>query len=73
MTMPTHHDTPMPISLTDKLVNRGDISVSTGAKIAGLPYADYLRNLSANGYSVLDDAPGALDGELAVLGTLTTP
>lgn len=58
------------IALADKLVSDGEITVGTGAKLAGLPYADYLKHLSAHGYSMLDDTAGALETELAVLGKL---
>ena len=43
------------VALADKMVMGGELSVAAGAKLAGLPYARYLQNLGALGYSMLDD------------------
>lgn len=58
------------VALADQLVLRGELSVAAGAKMVKQPYAQYLQHLSAQGYSVLDDAPEALDADLKTLGTL---
>ena len=58
------------VALADHLVRRGELSVAAGAKMAKPPYAQYLQHLSAQGYSVLDEAPEALDADLRTLGTL---
>ena len=39
---------------TDKLVLTGELSVASGAQLAGLPYALYLRHLETQGHSFLD-------------------
>ena len=56
------------MALANKLVQSGEPSVSSGAKLSGMPYALYLQHLEAMGYSVLtDSAPRAdkLTDELA--------
>jgi prevent-host-death family protein len=55
------------LALADKLVQTGELSVASGAKLAAMPYARYLQHLGAMGVSMLDDAPGSLDAELALL------
>ena len=50
----------------DKLVQTGELSVSAGAKLAAMDYANYLRHLGTLGYSMLDDEAN-LDAELALL------
>ncbi len=54
------------VALADKLVMGGELSVAAGAKLACLPYAQYMQHLSSLGHSMLDDTP-ALSAELAVL------
>ncbi|KAF1043890.1 type II toxin-antitoxin system Phd/YefM family antitoxin [Xylophilus sp.] len=61
------------VALADRLVKTGELSVAAGAKLARQPYAAYLRPLSASGYSVLDEDPSALEGELATLAALRAP
>jgi hypothetical protein len=53
-------------SLGDQMVLRSELSVSAGAKLAGMPYARYLQHLGTLGYSMLD---GSVDmsAELAIL------
>lgn len=58
------------VALADKLVATGELSVGAGAKLSGLSYADYLQHLGANGYSMLDDTPGALAAEIETLAKL---
>jgi len=53
------------VSLADKLVQSGELSVAAGAKLSGMPYARYLQHLGAMGYSLLDDS-APLAGELAL-------
>ena len=43
------------VALADNLVNRGEISVSVGAKLAMMPYDTYLRHLCQNGYSFMPE------------------
>lgn len=54
------------VSLADKLVQSGELSVSSGAKLSSMPYARYLQHLGAIGYSFLDDSAPLAD-ELAIL------
>ena len=54
------------VALADRLVQSGELSTSSGAKLAGMPYARYLQHLGAMGYSLLDDS-ASLDYELALL------
>ncbi len=54
------------VALADKMVLQGELSVASGAKLAGMPYARYLQHLGAMGYSMLDEAT-AIDAELATL------
>ena len=54
------------VSLADRLVQSGELSTSSGAKLAGMPYARYLQHLGAMGYSLLDDN-ATLNDELALL------
>ena len=63
------------IALADSLVQRGELSVGAGAKLAAMTYSAYLQHLGSNGYSMLDDAClGAdLDNELASLGRVEKP
>ncbi len=42
------------VSLADKLVQSGELSVASGAKLSNMPYARYLQHLGASGYSLLD-------------------
>lgn len=58
------------VALADQLVMRGELSVSAGARLVQQPYAVYLKHLSAQGYSVVDDAPDALAADLATLASL---
>ena len=44
----------------------GELSISSGARLAGMPYARYLQHLGAIGYCLLDEA-APLDDELALL------
>lgn len=55
------------VALADKLVASGELSMGAGAKLAGLPYADYLQHLCANGYSMLDDTLDTLASEIDTL------
>jgi prevent-host-death family protein len=57
------------VALADKLVQSGEISVASGAKLAGMPYARYLQHLGSIGYSMLDTSD--LDAELSVLQSLS--
>jgi hypothetical protein len=50
-------------------VQSGELSVSAGAKIAGMPYARYLQHLGGIGYSMLDESAD-LAAELAILPPL---
>jgi hypothetical protein len=59
------------VAYADRLVQSGELSVSAGAKIAGMPYARYLQHLSAIGYSMLDESAD-LAAELALLPPLKT-
>ena len=43
-----------PVSLADKLVQSGELSIASGAKFSGMPYARYLQHLGTMGYSLLD-------------------
>jgi len=54
------------VSLADKLVQSGELSVAAGAKLSGMPYARYLQHLGAMGYSLLDESAPLAD-ELALL------
>ena len=54
------------VALADKLVLQGELSVAAGAKLAKLPYAQYLQHLSLLGYSLLDEA-GDIGAELELL------
>jgi prevent-host-death family protein len=54
------------VALADKLVLSGALSVASGAKLAGMPYARYLQHLGAMGYSLLDETTPLAD-ELALL------
>ena len=54
------------VALADRLVQSGELSTSSGARLAGMPYARYLQHLGAMGYSLLDDS-ASLDYELALL------
>ena len=62
------------VSLADRLVQSGELSTSSGAKLAGMPYARYLQHLGAMGYSLLDETARLAD-ELALLNpsASTTP
>ncbi len=57
------------VAYADRLVQSGELSVSAGAKIAGMPYARYLQHLGAIGYSMLDESAN-LAAELALLPPL---
>jgi prevent-host-death family protein len=54
------------VALADKLVLQAELSVASGAKLAGMPYARYLQHLGTLGYSMLDDAAD-MQAELATL------
>jgi prevent-host-death family protein len=54
------------VALADKLVLQAELSVASGAKLAGMPYARYLQHLGTLGYSMLDDAAD-MTAELASL------
>ena len=56
------------IALADSLVQRGELSVGAGAKLAAMTYSAYLQHLGNIGYSMLGDAE--LDDELASLGQI---
>jgi antitoxin (DNA-binding transcriptional repressor) of toxin-antitoxin stability system len=58
------------VALADQMVLRGELSFAAGAKMARKPYAHYLQHLSAQGYSVLDDAVDGLDADLTTLEIL---
>jgi antitoxin (DNA-binding transcriptional repressor) of toxin-antitoxin stability system len=60
------------VAYADRLVQSGELSVSAGAKIAGMPYARYLQHLGAIGYSMVDESAD-LAAELALLPAKTTP
>ncbi len=53
-------------SLGDQMVLRSELSVSAGAKLAGMPYARYLQHLGTLGYSMLDESVD-MQAELATL------
>jgi hypothetical protein len=53
-------------SVGDQMVLRSELSVSAGAKLAGMPYARYLQHLGTLGYSMLDE-PVDMPAELATL------
>ncbi len=53
-------------SLGDQMVLRSELSVSVGAKLAGVPYARYLQHLGTLGYSMLDESVD-MQAELATL------
>jgi hypothetical protein len=50
----------------DKLVQGGELSIASGAKLAGMPYALYLQHLGAIDYSLLEES-AELSDELALL------
>jgi prevent-host-death family protein len=54
------------VALADKLVQSGELSVASGAKLAGMSYARYLQHLGAMGYSLLDETTPLAD-ELVLL------
>jgi prevent-host-death family protein len=54
------------VALADKLVLQAELSMASGAKLAGMPYARYLQHLGTLGYSMLDDAAD-MTAELATL------
>jgi prevent-host-death family protein len=60
------------VALADKLVLQGELSVASGAKLAGMPYARYLQHLGAMGYSMLDESAD-LDAELKLLQSHLPP
>jgi hypothetical protein len=53
-------------SLGDQMVLRSELSVSAGAKLAGMPYARHLQHLGTLGYSMLDESVD-MSAELATL------
>jgi hypothetical protein len=53
-------------SSADQMVLRSELSVSAGAKLAGVPYARYLQHLGTLGYSMLDESLD-MQAELATL------
>ena len=53
------------VALADKLVQNGELSVGAGAKLAAMPYADYMVHLGGLGVSLFGD--GDIDAELAAL------
>lgn len=57
------------VSLADRLVQSGELSTSSGAKLADMPYARYLQHLGAMGYGLLDDSAN-LGDELALLNPI---
>jgi hypothetical protein len=50
----------------DQIVLRSELSISAGAKLAGMPYARYLQHLGTLGYSMLDESVD-MSVELATL------
>jgi prevent-host-death family protein len=54
------------VALADKLVQSGELSVASGAKLCGMPYARYLQHLGAMGVSLLDESASLVD-ELSLL------
>jgi len=54
------------VSLADKLVQSGELSVAAGAKLSGMPYALYLQHVGTMGHSLLDESAPLAD-ELALL------
>jgi prevent-host-death family protein len=59
------------VALADRLVQSAELSISSGAKLAGMPYARYLQHLGSIGYDMLDVAQ--IDDELATLRSLSQP
>jgi hypothetical protein len=53
-------------SVGDQMVLRSELSVSAGAKLAGMPYARYLQHLGTLGYSMLDESVD-MSAEVATL------
>lgn len=60
------------VSLADRLVQSGELSLSSGAKLARMPYARYLQHLGTLGYSLLDENT-SLDAELDLLDDSVKP
>jgi prevent-host-death family protein len=56
------------VALADRLVQAGELSVSSGAKLAAMPYARYLQHLGKIGYSMIET--NDLSVELDVLKSL---
>jgi hypothetical protein len=53
-------------SLGDQMVLCSELSVSAGAKLAGMSYARYLQHLGTLGYRMLDESVD-MQAELATL------
>jgi hypothetical protein len=53
-------------SVCDQMVLRSELSLSAGAKLAGMPYPRYLQHLGTLGYSMLDESAD-MQAELATL------
>ena len=60
------------VALADNLVQRGDISISAGAKLAMMPRDRYMRHLGLQGYSFMaeDNFAEDLATELKHLSSL---
>jgi prevent-host-death family protein len=54
------------VAMADKLVQGGELSIASGAKLARMPYARYLQHLGALGYSMLDESTDSAT-EMALL------
>ena len=59
------------VALAGKLVQSGEFSVAAGAKLANMPYANYLQRLGETGFSMLDasDLSAELDALTACAPT----
>jgi prevent-host-death family protein len=60
------------VALADNLVQRGDISIAVGAKLAMMPYDRYMRHLGQQGYSFMaeDNFAEELASDLTHLASL---
>jgi prevent-host-death family protein len=59
------------VALADKLVQTGELSVSSGASLAGMPYALYLQHLGSIGYSMIE--ADEIKADLEILQTINKP
>jgi prevent-host-death family protein len=58
------------IALADRLVQSGELSVGSAAKLAAMPYAQYLQHLGSIGVNLFET--DALDAELDLINGLPT-